>query len=348
MAHELDMSNGRANMMYAGDRPWHGLGKYVGDQPVTAEEAIVAAGMDWDVNLREMYTYPTDTSLAVQVPDRFAVTRSDTHDVLGTVGKVFTPLQNREAFKFMDAVAGPERLVRYHTAGSLFGGEQVWLLAELTNLVADIVPNDPLRPYMCLINGHTGKMNLQVFPTAVRVVCNNTKTMAIGAAKEDKDTSPYVKIRHSRKIHDKVEEARRALGFAVERVEAFTGCMRHLARKPITSAQWNDMLDQLVPVPELPEGKDSSRGRTMAMNKHARLTELFEAGVGADIPGVRGTGWGAYNAITQYTTHDFAVRAGNKDASDYQQRKSERLLDSSWFGAGADMNKRGLKLLLEA
>ncbi len=33
MAHELDMSNGRANMMYAGDRPWHGLGKYVGDQP---------------------------------------------------------------------------------------------------------------------------------------------------------------------------------------------------------------------------------------------------------------------------------------------------------------------------
>ena len=246
MAHELDMSNGRANMMYAGDRPWHGLGKYVGDQPVTAEEAIVAAGMDWDVNLREMYTYPTDTSLAVQVPDRFAVTRSDTHDVLGTVGKVFTPLQNREAFKFMDEVAGPERLVRYHTAGSLFGGEQVWLLAELTNLVADIVPNDPLRPYMCLINGHTGKMNLQVFPTAVRVVCNNTKTMAIGAAKEDKDTSPYVKIRHSRKIHDKVEEARRVLGFAVERVELFTGCMRHLARKPITSAQWNDMLDLLV------------------------------------------------------------------------------------------------------
>ena len=32
------------SMMYAGATPWHGLGRYVGDDALTAEEAIVAAG----------------------------------------------------------------------------------------------------------------------------------------------------------------------------------------------------------------------------------------------------------------------------------------------------------------
>ena len=27
MAHELDMTNNRANMAYVGDKPWHGLGQ---------------------------------------------------------------------------------------------------------------------------------------------------------------------------------------------------------------------------------------------------------------------------------------------------------------------------------
>ena len=27
MAHELDFSNGRANMAYVGEKPWHGLGR---------------------------------------------------------------------------------------------------------------------------------------------------------------------------------------------------------------------------------------------------------------------------------------------------------------------------------
>lgn len=36
------------------------------------------------------------------------------------------------------------------------------------------------------------------------------------------------------------------------------------------------------------------------LRSYDALTSLFETGKGTDIPGVRGTAWGAYNAITEY------------------------------------------------
>ncbi len=41
---------------YVGDTPWHGLGNYVGDEPVTSQEMIVASGLDWAVEKHPMFT----------------------------------------------------------------------------------------------------------------------------------------------------------------------------------------------------------------------------------------------------------------------------------------------------
>ena len=348
MAHELDMSNGRANMMYSkqvAHHNWHGLGKPV-DDALTAEEAIVAAGLDWEVKLQKMYSYNMERNGAVEVPDRFAVMRSDTSDIIGTVGKVFTPLQNKECFSFMDSVAGPGKLVRYHTAGSLCGGSLIWLLAELTNLTTDIVPGHTVKPYMMLLDGKTGRQNLMMAPTSTVIVCANTRRMALAEAAQDQATHGFVKLRHTKNIHNKVKLAQETLGLAVQSVERNIDLMKHLAKKQVNDAQWTELLNELVPVPELPEGKETSRGRTIAMKTHDKLTEYFEDGIGMDIPGVRGTGWGALNAITQYTTHDFAVKAGKKDDPQYARRRGERLFNSTLFGGGAKMNEKAVSLLV--
>ena len=94
MAHELAETNGRTAMMFFGETPWHKLGTKL-ERPATASEAITAAGLDYRVGLKELAT--TDGS---PVPQRKAVIRSDTDEVLGVVGNSYVPIQNTECFSF--------------------------------------------------------------------------------------------------------------------------------------------------------------------------------------------------------------------------------------------------------
>ena len=48
MSHNVEIINGQAQMAYAGDLPWHGLGVRVGDD-LTPKEMQIAAGLDWSV-----------------------------------------------------------------------------------------------------------------------------------------------------------------------------------------------------------------------------------------------------------------------------------------------------------
>ena len=338
------MSDAVETMMYAGATPWHGFGNPV-PNALTAEEAIVEAGLDWEVGCQPIFAeYDADGS-HIEVPDSYAVIRDTDRKVLGVVGKNYTPIQNTECFEFMDEITGPDRLVRYHTAGSLHGGKKIWLLAELTNLTFAPVPNDEVQPYLALLDSKDGSMSLTAFFTGVRIVCQNTANMALAKA----DKNKMVKIRHTQSACIKMGEAQRVLGLAVEKAEQYGEVMSSLARKQLTTAGWNDFLDELVGELVIPEEGDPTRGFTRLLNRREKLTELFETGIGTDIPGVRGTAWGAYNAITEFTTHHNQIRLGvDPNSKGYDLKKRERRLASSWFGPGDKMNSKALGLLVGA
>ena len=54
MAHEVEMINGVAQMAYAGDKPWHGLGVEVSND-LTPGQIMAKAGLDWEVNKQDTY-----------------------------------------------------------------------------------------------------------------------------------------------------------------------------------------------------------------------------------------------------------------------------------------------------
>ena len=112
MAHQVE------TMFYTREAPWHGLGVHV-NEALSAKEALLAAGLDWEVTQREIQT--SDNLL---VPGYKANIRSSDQEVLGVVSDRYRIIQNQEAFAFTDRLLGEG--VRYETAGSLQKGRKVW------------------------------------------------------------------------------------------------------------------------------------------------------------------------------------------------------------------------------
>lgn len=315
MAHELATTNGRAAVAYFGQTPWHGLGTKL-DNPATADEAITAAGLDYEATLS-----PVQTSAGTEIPSRKAVVRSDTGNVLGVVGKDYVPIQNRDAFSFLDMVVADGGL-RYHTAGALGKGERVWMLARLPGHVRVQGTDDVTEKFLLLSNSHNGTSALRVFFTPIRVVCANTLAVA-----HARGAGQGISIQHKGDLAAKVRQAQAVLGFAHRFYDDLHGHMNRLSGYYPTAEQLTTYFKSLYPDP--PEGE-----KTRAENTRQELFRLFEHGRGQEIYGIRHSAWAAYHAVTEYVDHYRPTRAQTP------QDRASRRLQSQWFGSGAKLKAR--------
>ena len=295
MTHELATTNGRTTLAYFGDVPWHGLGRKL-DEPATAEAAIVAAGLDYEVQLTSLLTID-----GIPVAQRKAVVRSDTDDVIGVVGNNYVPIQNRQCFGFLDAVVSEGRL-KYHTAGALGLGERVWMLAKLPSQIRVKNGDDLVDKFLLLSNTHDGSSALRVFFTPIRVVCQNTLSRA-----QSEGRGQGIAILHRGDLPTKIREAQRVLGLAERFYDDAAEKIDFLARNYLSTEQLESYFAALYP-----DSPDSTNRR--AANVRQRLTSLFENGVGQDQADIRHTAWAAYNAVTWFSLPE-ECRSANRDGN---------------------------------
>jgi phage/plasmid-like protein (TIGR03299 family) len=322
MPHELAETNGKKAMAFFGETPWHGLGTRL-DNPATAEEAIAPAGLNYDVALT-----PITTIDGQPIPDRRAVVRSDSSSVLGVVGKSYQPVQNRQCFGFLDAVVADGRL-RYHTAGALGQGERVWMLAKLPDEIRVKNSEDVTEQFLLLSNSHDGSSSLRVFFTPIRVVCANT----LGTA-ERRSRGSGVSIVHKGDLAAKVREAQEILGLAKRFYDDLGERINRLASHRPSRRQLETYYESLYP--------DRANGQNnRAANIRSRLFELFEHGIGQDMPAIRQTTWAAFNAVTEYVDRHRSTRG----RTDFDRRS--RRLESAWFGSGSRLKSKAWTLALE-
>ena len=322
MPHEIATTNGRPAMAYFGETPWHGLGTRLG-KPATAAEAIAAAGLDYEVELESLYT-----GEGTKVPNRKAVVRNDDHQVLGVVGNSYVPVQNREAFQFLDAVVADGKL-EYHTAGALGKGERIWMLAKLPGHIRVKDSDDITEKFLLLSNAHDASAALRVFHSAVRVVCANTLAVA-----HRRGEGKGVSILHKGDLAAKVREAQIVLGLAKRFYDDVQVKSDVLASFYPTKRQIAKYFRVVVPNPE-------QGSRTRARNIRRRLWELFETGRGQDIPQVRHSAWAAFNAVTEFVDHHRPTRARS------EHERASRRLQSQWFGSGARLKAQAWDLALD-
>jgi phage/plasmid-like protein (TIGR03299 family) len=329
VAHKLLIEGGQAAMFYVNDKPWHGLGTQL-HAPPTSDQAIRAARLDWAV--AKVPLYVVGGTRLHEVKDRFALVREDRIglpecQVFGIAGRDYVPLQNTEAFGFFDPIVERGEAM-YETAGALGRGERVWVLARMRDDV-QAADGDTARRYLLLSNSHNGTSSVQIKFTPVRVVCDNTLTVALGEG-------GIVPIRHDRRLAQGLDRAKSLLGIIQDRYADLEKLFRRMVAAKTTEDAVKQYLAKVFPDPA---DTDDATGKKRTDQSRRCALHLFRHGKGHDNKAVAGSVWAAYNGVTEFIDH---VKASNRGPD-----LSSRRLHSVWFGRGAAVKSRALRLARE-
>lgn len=301
---------GRVSMMFFGEAPWHELGKKL-DQPATSAEAIRAAGLDWEVVKQPLYVQTHQGYRAVE--DKFAMMRADQLDsglVFGIVSSNYTPLQNREAFDFFDDIVGQGAAI-YHTAGALSQGERVWILAKLPDTIR-VIGDDVCNKYLLLSNSHDGQSSVQMKFTPIRVVCQNTLTMALSQG-------PTVRVSHTRNLQTRMRQARELLGIIKSRYDEIAELFQAMTNVKMDKERLEQYYRIVFPDPRDPTNESA----LLRASQNREIAErYYQYGRGNQEKGVIDTLWAAYNGVTEMVDYD------------RWQANTEQRLNNICFGDG--------------
>lgn len=345
MAHEITKSD---SLMYSGDVPWHKMGKFVGKEPIRASEAIVQAGLNWEVEKLPTHVQIGDTW--VKSDSTFHTVRPDTQSILGTVDAQYHVFQNREAFAWLDDVVGASGEIRYHTAGSLRGNRLVWLCGELVNHTFEALKGDEVKQYIVLMTSHDGTMALRAGRTNVRIVCKNTWNAAMADMRDQ-----HVNIRHKSNMQIHVEDAQRVMGLLIGQAGKYQEFVKWLASQKVSDTERENFCATVMPTPEMPApevlaklAKDEANEALEKIVKQVQKVQEQQkdlllacmSGRGNDgLKGYHGTRWELLNGITEYNTHIRRHRAGKEHDA------TEGRMLSVWMGEGAKLESEAVRLL---
>jgi phage/plasmid-like protein (TIGR03299 family) len=304
--HELNIENDGASMMYVGEVPWHGLGTRLETAPKTAQEAIRAANLDWEVGLKPVYCMQGSTYY--EIPEKKAIVRLDKWGQpdcvpFGLVGNDYQPLQNREAFQFFDKIVATGK-VSYETAGALGNGERVWVLAKVAGELT-VSKVDKIDKYLLLSTGHDGKTAIQIRFTPVRVVCKNTLVRSMSEGTE------VSRIYHVPGMQNRFDKAQGAVESIFAQYDKLAANFQAMAGKQLAKLELGDYLAEVFPEPKRKKGQ-TERSYLAALQKVREMRTdaetLFTKGMGNDQAAIRGSLWAAYNGVIELVDHHWPYK----------------------------------------
>jgi len=315
-----------------GKAAWHKLGTVI-DFSLPAREAFRMANADWQVQARPVYTADM-----LEISGHKAITRMDTGTVLSIQKDSYSVVQNEQLIRIAEALHEDATM---DAVVVLSEGRKVAFTAKVNNAGGEVVKGDEIHQYLVGCTSHDGTVSFQVMFSPIRVVCQNTLSAALGRAAHGKANKKF-SIRHTANANTLIKHLPSMIDMQRQQFTGGLDELRVMAAKPCTEVMFRQycqqvFADQLEGTTNATRGdKNTARPRIledlpawdMVANKFAG------EGIGFDIPGVSGTMWGAYQAITEYFSHD-AGRA-KKDSSEAARQRLESLY---WGKAATTLNR---------
>jgi phage/plasmid-like protein (TIGR03299 family) len=287
------------SMVFTGEVPWHKLGQQI-DHAMSWEEAQELSGMNFKAFFADVEAVAVINGVEyrTKIPHRRAIMRNTDLLVMGEVSDDYRIVQNDEAFAFVVDLAGEG--VLFETAGVLRNpynnNVKTWILGKTDHIT---VLGDRIEPYIVFMNSFDGKSGVTAAMVTVRVVCQNTLTLALDRARRTWSMD------HTGDIQSKLNIAKRALGLMQDYVEEFPELAEELASINLYKDEITRFLDELFPAPD-PEDDTELRKRNREYLK-GMVIHRYETV--PDVQKFRGTGWGMYNSVVDVANHMPPMRA---------------------------------------
>lgn len=277
---------------------WHYKKDEQGDEPNHYAQAIPVDDVlrrlfSWHAIELPMFVRTTQGD--VEVPNRKAIVRDDTFDVLGVPSKAYLPHQYDEWLLTKVGNLIDDDL-SIGSAGLLKGGAVAWVQIEMPENMK--VEGVEFRPHLLATTSFNGEIATLYKRCCTIVVCDNTRARAL------RETSDEVRVKHTSQSMMRLNDARQALNIVHQLGDDFAAEIKQLMSMNVSDRQFDRFLNVLVPADQ----DDSKQLQTRADGTRATLRQMWQTDIRC--APFRNTGFGVVQTVNTWRQHVKPTRKG--------------------------------------
>ena len=280
---------------------WHGMGVVLDDYP-GREEAMELAGHNWDVAERAIAHARRDENgnmVWKELPGYVEHFRSDNGFTLRVGTESFERISNSVPYDIAEILF--DQGFQYETGITLDGGKIGALTLKLDEPFYINGDLSTIIPFGCLSWAHDGSGSLKVRTGTIRQVCANTVT---ASEAEGKKLGTDFTFRHTKNVHERIDEAKKAVSGAREAVSAYQKVAEELAEIEVNPTQRDLFVSEIIGDKGGLVSLSSATSDRVKNNIEAERAKVNNLFFGATIPDEHAlTGYGLWLAGGEYFDH---------------------------------------------
>jgi len=263
---------------------FRGLHKLANQKFNTLDELLKATSLDFEVELVDLYYKRNGQEMGQ--PYKSAIVRKDNDDCLGTGSTIYGVVQYKDAFAMC------EELINHKGIQALFGGapnlgEQAMLVFKQEG---DITLGNQVKivNHFLVSSTHdsSGKLTVLLVPM-------DTNGLVMNVAE------PVISVKHSKKVHDKVVQAKNLISKTNEAWTSFEDNVKKLINVRINDDETHNFIKAVV------GDKESTRSQ----NIRDKIYDITKSGISRFYPNCAGTLFGVVLACVEWADNHQTVRA---------------------------------------
>ena len=308
----------------------------------SAASAATQAGLNWSVRtgaLEAVSTpliidqYGVTPATYLDVPKKQAIIREDNNSVIGIVGTKYKVVQNMEVFNALDTLVDSGD-ARYAAAGEFNGGANIWMVLELPQGVQ--VANDPHAAFLLVKTSHDGSSSVVIKPIIERLFCANQVNGLISNSRKKYNEYTY-RMSHTTNQELSIADIRNITNLTYTAIADYQLVANNLLKKDMSREQAVNFFKKVWALPTTVEDKPYdllTRGerkqQTIAKEARAKAWAIYSESETQE--NIRGTAFGAWQAVIEYADH-------------YATGGAERLAAATLSGRNDKVKTKALSLL---